>query len=149
MRNTVLFIIVYYIFLLSSVTGQTIESVVSRSFQPFVIPSSAASLQAANIIVSEFNKYGALRCSNILTSTLEKRISEVRITHIPVVKKGAVAEFLVLVNKFSCEVIGMVHKTQVVRVKNNKCSINDIKLESPDLIYDPTKTGFFSVKLQF
>ena len=96
-----------------------------------------------------FNQWTAIKCSQTIDASLGAKWQETKVKYIGVIPAGSTVEFLVLVDKFKCNVIGMVHKTQVVRVKDNVCSVDDIKLESPGLIYDPDQTGFFSIKIKF
>lgn len=128
---------------------KTIESVVSSSYVSPLTTINNSPAEAVNLIVDALNQWAAIKCSHTIDASLGAKWQETKTKYIGVIAPGSTVEFLVLVNRFTCKVIGMVHKTQTVRVKDNVCSIDDIKLESPDLIYDPDQTGFFSIKIKF
>jgi hypothetical protein len=128
---------------------QTIEGVVSEKFNPPNVTPNASGLDAANLIAEEFNKLGAFKCSKTLNTTLGVKIDDARNKFKDSLPKGIPIAFLCLVNKFDCKMIAIVLQTQTIRIKNNVCSVNDIKVESPDLIFDPLTTGFFSIKIVF
>ncbi|UAY53246.1 hypothetical protein [Ferruginibacter albus] len=126
-----------------------IESVVSSKYVPPVTDINNSPMEAANLILDALNQWAAIKCSHDIDASLSVKWNETKVKYIGSIPAGSTVEFLVLVDKFTCNVIGMVHKTQVVRVKENACSVNDIKLESPDLMYNPDQTGFFSIKMRF
>jgi hypothetical protein len=126
-----------------------IESVVSSNYVTPITTINNSPMEAANLILDAFNQWAAIKCSHTIDASLTSKWDETKLKYIGIIPAGSTVEFLVLVNKFTCNVIGMVHKTQIIRVRDNACSVNDIKLESPDLIYDPDQTGFFSIKIKF
>lgn len=126
-----------------------IQSVVSNSYVPPVTSINNSVPEAVNLILSEFNNWAAIKCSHSIDESLGSTWAKTKINFIGKIPSGSTVEFLVLINKFNCNVIGMVQKTQIVRVHDNVCSVDDIKLEQPDLIYNPDETGFFSIKIKF
>jgi len=128
---------------------KTIETIVTTNYTIPVTSVNSSPITAANLIVAEFNKWAAIKCSQTINASLANKWKETKDKFIGKVPPSSVVEFLVLVDKFNCNVIGMVQKTQTIRVRDDVCSVNDIKLESPDLLFDPSSTGFFSIKIQF
>ncbi|MCW3109926.1 MAG: hypothetical protein JWQ09_4432 [Segetibacter sp.] len=126
-----------------------IETVVSRNYIPPLVDISSPGLNAASLIVGEFNKWAAIKCSQKIDATLASKWDESKTKYIGAFPHNSKVLFLILVDKFQCNVIGMLPESQIVRVKDNVCSINDIKVDRPDLIYDPVTTGFFTVKVKF
>jgi hypothetical protein len=126
-----------------------IEMVVSKNYLPPIVNFSAAGVDAAMAIVAEFNKWAAISCSKKIDASLGKKWDEDKTKYVGKFPAGSKVLFLVLVDKFNCEVIGMLPESQIVRVKENVCSVSDIKVDRPDMIYNPDNTGFFTVKVRF
>lgn len=126
-----------------------IEMVVSKNYLPPIVNFSAAGVDAVMAIVGEFNKWAAISCSKKIDVSLGKKWDEDKIKYVGKFPAGSKVLFLVLVDKFTCEVMGMLPESQIVRIKDNVCSVGDIKVDRPDLIYNPDNTGFFTVKIKF
>jgi hypothetical protein len=141
----------FFIILLvvQSAKSQTIKTVVSDKFNPQPVQPGVGGLDAANLIVDAINKIGVLVCSNTLNKSLGAKIEETRNKYKDKYPKGVPVEFMCLTDKFKCEVIAIIVKTQIIRIKNNVCSVDDIKVENPGLLYNPDTTGFFNIKIIF
>lgn len=126
-----------------------IEMVVSKNYLPPIVNFSSPGVNAAMAIVDEFNKWAAISCSKKIDASLGKKWDESKVKYVGQFPAGSKVLFLVLVDKFTCEVIGMLPETQIVRIKDNVCSVGDIKVDRPDLIYNPVNTGFFTVKIKY
>lgn len=126
-----------------------IQMVVSTRYVPPVVTSTATRADAIRVILDEFNRWAAIQCSNRINESLGKKWEDTKTRYAGKFPAGSSVLFLVLVDKPNCNVVGMVPESQTVRVKENVCSVNDIKVDRPDLIYDPTTTGFFTVKVKF
>lgn len=134
---------------LSVVSQKTIESVVSSSFNPAPITPEYSSLDAANLIVDAINAVGIIVCSKTMNTTLGNKIDDARNKYKDSLPKGVPIVFLGFIDKVSCQVIAIVPQGQIIRVKNNTCSVNDVNIAYPDLIYTPDQTGMFSIKITF
>lgn len=138
-------------FLTNVIMAQEIESIVGVAHAetgPTVRAVGNAG-DAVEIIMNWLGSYATIQCNNKLQPTLKRNLVSTINKFKDSIPVGATVEFLVLTNKFKCEIIGMVKKTQTVRIKNGKCSIKDLELTQPAIIYDPVTTGFFSLTIKF
>lgn len=146
-----LFAVTVFLTILSnvSVSQPYIRTVVSKPQQtPPSLSGGANAGDAVEIIMDWLNLYATLKCSNKLGESLKPLITKTQQKYKSTLK-GKNAEFLVITDAKNCKALEIVQKTQVIRVKDGQCSVNDIKLEAPALIYDPATTGFFNLKIQF
>ena len=104
---------------------------------------------AVDIIVTWLGSYAAIECNKKLRPTLKQNLASAINKLSDTIPVGATVEFLVLTDKFKCEVIEIVPKTQTVRIQNGRCNIKDLQLTEPPTIYNPATTGFFSINVKF
>lgn len=150
MKKISLFISAFLLMLTFSVRAQTIESVVSNHGAPIPSFGSGANAgDAVDIIMYYLNSYASLKCSNTLGDSLKPKIAELGKKYAGVIPPGKSADFLVLTDKFACKVVAVVQKTQEINILNNACSVDDIKLVQPNLVYNPDTTGFFTITVKF
>jgi hypothetical protein len=126
-----------------------IRTVASKPQQaPPAISGTVNAGDAVEIIMDWLNLYAAINCSNKLGESIKPLISKVQ-EKFKDKLKGKTAEFLVIIDAQNCKALGIVEKTQTIRIKDGQCSVDDIKLEAPALVYNPETTGFFSINIRF
>jgi hypothetical protein len=110
--------------------SQQIESIVGVAHAeagPTVAPIGDAG-DAADIIMTWLTSYAVVQCNNKLRPSLQQKLVTTIKKFKGTIQVGSIVEFLVLTNKFKCEVIDMVVKTQTVRIQNGLCNIKDYPL---------------------
>ena len=147
MRVLILF---FLTFLTQIAMSQQIESIVGVAHAdagPTVRADGDAG-DAAEIITKWLGSYLAIECNKKLKPGLNQKLAAAVKKIKDSIPPGATVGFLVLTNKFKCEVTGVVPKTQMVRIQNGKCNIKDLELKEPSVIYDPAVTGFFTINVK-
>lgn len=110
--------------------------------------SKGNAVSGAKLILDALGGLAQIKCQGKLENSLKERLEEAKRKYSDTKFKGKTIKLMALVNNSSCQVYGYVQMDQIIRVKENTCSIDDIHLVQPGIIFDPYITSFFVFQLK-
>ena len=113
-----------------------------------VVSSKGNIASGAKLILDALGGLAQISCQGKLQESLELKLKEAKNNYSSDQYKGKSIKLLALVNNSTCKVYSLVQMDQIIRVQNNTCSVDDIHLVKPDIIFDHHITSFFVVQLK-
>lgn len=133
---------------LSQVDAQSyIQSVTTKTYSTPKVSSTGSPADAVLMILDALNFASKLNCANQMKSSLQIELVKARNQYNQEIPSGKTIELLALVNTTTCEIYALIPTTQTIHIQEGSCSIHDIQLTQPDLLFDATTTGFFTLKM--
>ena len=140
---------ILFFFFIVNVNGQEyVKSITTKRYVRPKISSTASLADGVNIVLDALKAYSELKCLDKINESLELKLPEAQEKYKGKIPEGKSIKLMVLVNKSTCKVINIIHATQTIRIRDGQCSVDDIKLEAPDLLID-SNIGYFVILMKF